>query len=83
MSETRSIISTLSNKGRERSVKKRETPLRNPMGDYFIDKSLKDRANTTMSSFTPNDKTYTKVGKELTNQELAKRIMNLTAMKTF
>jgi len=53
------------------------------MGDYFIDKSLKDRANTTMSSFTPNDKTYTKVGKELTNQELAKRIMNLTAMKTF
>ena len=36
-----------------------------------------------MTSFTPNDKTYTKLGKELTNQELAKRIMNLTAMKTF
>jgi len=37
------------------------------MGDYFVDKSVRDRANTTMSSFTPLDKAYTKVGKELTN----------------
>jgi hypothetical protein len=37
------------------------------MGEYFIDKSFKDRAKTTMSSFTPVDKACTKVGKELTN----------------
>jgi hypothetical protein len=37
------------------------------VGDYTIDKSLKDRAKTTMSSFTPKDIIYSKVGKELTN----------------
>ena len=53
------------------------------MGDYMIDKTMSERAKTTMNSFTPADKSWTKVGKELTNTELAKRIMNLTAMKTF
>ena len=37
------------------------------MGDYFIDKSIKDRAKTTMSSFTPKDIAYGKEAKELTN----------------
>lgn len=53
------------------------------MGTYNIDKPLQDRAKTTMSSFTPNDYTFSSKGKEITNQELAKRIMNLQAMKTF
>ena len=53
------------------------------MGDYTIDKTMSERAKTTMNSFTPADKSWSKVGKELTNTELAKRIMNLTAMKTF
>jgi hypothetical protein len=64
----------------ELSIEKKH---RNPVGDYMIDKTMSERAKTTMTSFTPLDKTWTKVGKELTNTELAKRIMNLTAMKTF
>jgi hypothetical protein len=78
-----SNLSKKSNNKNSSRTRLENKKIKGPVGDYFVDKSLRDRANTTMSSFTPMDKNFTKAGKELTNQELAKRIMNLTAMKTF